>query len=176
MQVYNNDLDALQLAIKSEEDGYNFYTKISENSTNKIVKDTFVSFAGDELNHKKAINSFYRALSGGRVPHIFLSSKQEMTLKKAMSIFQNADRSYGDHTRPDSDIVEPYKIAAEFERNGIDFYKNLSSNSKNEKTKQLYNYLVKMEIGHKEILDNMITYLENSDIWFFENEKWLIEG
>ena len=33
-----------------------------------------------------------------------------------------------------------------------------------------------MEEKHKEVLDNMMEYLNNPGDWFFEQERWTIEG
>lgn len=176
MQKYSDDIEALQLAMQSEEEGYNFYSELSEKSENRLVKETFNKFAMDEVYHKKVINNFYESLTDGKEPDIHFSSENEGSLQKAKTIFENAEEKIGESARADADVVEPYKLAVKFERDGVDFYNKLRGKSKNSKTIKLYDYLTQMEAAHKEILDNMIDYLENPGMWFFENERWSIEG
>ncbi|MGR3319310.1 MAG: ferritin family protein [Candidatus Anammoxibacter sp.] len=164
------------LAIKTEEDGYNFYKKGAEEAKSRLVKETFKSFAEDEQKHKLAIEKFYNSLEKNerfQVREIFgVCSSRSL----ARSIFEKADEKVGESVKAESDVVEPYKMASKLESDGIEFYKNLSNTVTNESEKELYRLLMRMEESHKEILDNMIEYLDNPGDWFFEQERWSVES
>ena len=167
---------SFNLAVKTEEDGYNFYKKGAEKAKNRLVKETFKSFAEDEQKHKAAIEKFYNSLEKNEkfdVREIFgVCSSRSL----ARSIFERADEKINESVKAESDVVEPYKMASKLESDGIEFYKNLSDTSINESEKELYSVLMKMEVAHKEILDNMIEYLDNPGSWFFDQERWSIGG
>ncbi|MGR3179013.1 MAG: ferritin family protein [Candidatus Anammoxibacter sp.] len=164
------------LAIKTEEDGYNFYKEGAAKAKNRLVKETFKSFAEDEQKHMVTIEKFYNSLEKNekfQVREMFgVCSSRSL----AKSIFERADEKVGESVKAESDVVEPYKMASKLESDGIEFYKNLSDTSINESEKELYSVLMEMEMAHKEILDNMIEYLDNPGSWFFDQERWSIEG
>ncbi|MGR3220875.1 MAG: ferritin family protein, partial [Candidatus Anammoxibacter sp.] len=161
---------------KTEEDGYNFYKEGAEKAKNKLVKETFKSFAEDERKHMVTIEKFYNSLEKNekfRVREMFgVCSSRAL----AKSIFERADEKVSESVKAESDVIEPYKMASKLESDGIEFYKNLSDTSINESEKELYSVLMEMEMAHKEMLDNMIEYLDNPGSWFFDHEQWSIGG
>ncbi len=176
MENNTDELSALQLAIKSEEDGYEFYNETSEKSKNKLIKETFKQLALDELNHKKVITHFFDLLTEFREKDFNFDFENESNLEKVKTIFNNAEEKIGETTKAETDILEAYKVASDFERDGIAFYKKLQGSSRNKEAAKLYDFLMRMETGHKEILDNMIEYLGNPGYWFFDHEHWSIGG
>ena len=165
-----------QLAIKTEDEGYKFYKEGAEKASNKLVKETFKSFAQDELKHKAIINKFYDSLEKDEKIEVKEMLGVCSSYGLAKTIFEKADEKIEKALKAESDAVEPYRIASKLEKDGIDFYKNLCDTIKNDNEKELYAALMRMEESHKEVLDNMIEYLENPGSWFFEQERWSIEG
>ena len=164
------------LAIKTEEDGYNFYKKGAEEAKNKLVRETFKSFADDELKHKQIIVDFYNSLEKNETTEVREKLGACSSIELARTIFERADEKIGESVKADSDLIEPYKMASEFEDEGINFYKRLHESTISEKEKELYGALMHMEEKHKEVLDNMIEYLRDPGDWFFQQERWTIEG
>ena len=164
------------LAIKTEEDGYNFYKKISDEAENKLIRETFKSFAADEMKHKEIIINFYNALENNEAVEVPEKLGACSSIELARTIFERADEKVSESVKSDSDVIESYKMASKLEDEGIKFYKQLHESTISEKEKELYGALMHMEEKHKEMLDNMIDYLNNPGDWFFEQERWTIEG
>lgn len=52
-----NASEIFQFALQIEENGHNFYTKMSQKITNTEIKDLFVYLAKEEIEHKKKFES-----------------------------------------------------------------------------------------------------------------------
>lgn len=176
MEDISKKYGSYKIAIKTEEDGYKFYKEGSEKAKHKLVKETFRSFAEDELKHKEAIEKFYNSIDQNKESKVSKMFGVCNTFELAKTIFERAEEKIGESVKAASDVVEPYKMASKLESDGIKFYKNLCDTAMNENEKEFYGALMRMEEVHKEILDNMIEYLENPGDWFFEQERWSIEG
>jgi rubrerythrin len=50
--------DALDFAIRGEEESYAFYSEMASQMTNPVMAEVFEGFAGEELKHKEKLLSF----------------------------------------------------------------------------------------------------------------------
>ncbi len=177
MGNFNKELGSYTLAIKTEEEGYRFYKDAAEKSSDKIQKETFKSFADDELKHKEMIDAFYSSFEKGEAGDNDNLFGVCNTLEAVKTIFANAGENVDSICAGgNDDVIAPYRLASSLEGEAIDFYKDLSSKVINGREKELFEYLMRMEEAHKEILDNMIEYLINPGDWFFNQERWSIGG
>ena len=127
---------------KTEEDGYNFYKKVSEEAKNKLVKETFKSFADDELKHKEIIVDFYNSLEKNEKIELKERLGACSSIELAKTIFERADEKIGESVETDSDVIAAYKMASKLEEEGINFYKRLHESTitdKRERAIRIFN-------------------------------------
>ena len=174
----DEDLEVLQIAIKTEEDGLRLFKELAKKVQLQMAKDTFKSLAAQEMDHIMYIQEFYKSLkAGATLKNVdYLIKKQKSEREKMASVFTKALSSLKDQVSPTADDLEAYKLADEFELKAMKFYKEKSNQTDNELIKKFYDFLYKMEYQHHQMLDSAILYLENPEDWFQFQEKWVMEG
>jgi len=55
-------LEVLQLAVRTEVDGQEFYQKVSQKSSNRLAKELFQQLADEEDVHRRKFEEIYEAL------------------------------------------------------------------------------------------------------------------
>ncbi len=173
MKTKKSDLNALQLALKMERDGRNFFLEAKEKASHSLAKKTFQSLADWELEHMKIIERFHVSLKNRDK----WESVQGLQLKKGeairafKTIFEEL-REEIDRTVPaDADDLETYRMAIGIEDKLASFYQKLAREAANEGAKLFYEFMVDQEREHHRILDNSLQLLENPAQWF-EREEW----
>jgi len=173
METSKPDLKTLQLALKMESDGRNFFLEAKEKASHPLAKKTFQSLADWELEHMKIIERFHVSLKNRDK----WESVQGLQLKKGeairafKTIFEEL-REEIDRTVPaDADDLETYRMAIGIEDKLASFYQKLAREAANEGAKLFYEFMVDQEREHHRILDNSLQLLENPAQWF-EREEW----
>ncbi len=172
------DLEALQIAVKTEEDGHEFYLKAVERSSIDLAKQTFQSLADQELDHIDVIKKFYEKLRKG----VTIDEVDELIKGGAKqhdelgTIFTSSIKNVRDKVQPTTEDKEVYQTAIDLEVNAMDFYKKMKAETKDESACKFYSFLYDMEYWHHKVLDNSLTYLENPADWFHLQEGWTVEG
>jgi rubrerythrin len=156
-------VDILVYAIKMELDGEKYYKEQAELNRENSLFGVFMELAKDESDHAKiledkAIGSFYRSNAPVR------SSVQ--------NVFARSDMKEIPCVQDQADI---YKMALEKEKQSIDLYKKLSSESIGDK--EIYDYLIAQEEEHCEILEEIIKIASRPQEWvesaeFGEREEY----
>ncbi|MBD6955233.1 MAG: ferritin family protein [Thermoplasmata archaeon] len=133
--------ELLKLAIKSEEESYEFYMEAMKISNFSNVRDTLKELAEEELRHKSIIESLMR----GKIDVVenFKDLKLSDHLPKKETI------------REDSDLQEVLQVAMSRERNEYEFYINLKNSIKNKDVEKVLDFLANQELQHKAKLENM---------------------
>ncbi len=67
-------------------------------------------------------------------------------------------------------------VYAEYEKEGIDFYRKLSSEAKTDKEKQLFERLIHEEEDHYSIFANSYDFLKDTGNWFMWDDHSIVEG
>lgn len=172
------DLNALQLALTMEKDGYNFFKDAGNKAKNNLVKETFRSFAKWELEHIEFIKKLYQQLKGkGK----WLSMNQ-MPQKKGQAtatfktIFKEKHDHIDEHVKIDTTDLEAYKVARDIEDKAIIFYRKKANSTANDIAKKFYELMTDLEREHYQILDNSYRYFENPAQWNLEEESWMFDG
>jgi rubrerythrin len=133
--------ELLKLAIKSEEESYEFYMEAMKISNFSNVRDTLKELAEEELRHKSIIESLMRGKID--VMENFKDLKLSDHLPKKETI------------REDSDLQEVLQVAMSRERNEYEFYINLKNSIKNKDVEKVLDFLANQELQHKAKLENM---------------------
>jgi rubrerythrin len=173
----DEELEALKLALKTEQDGRTMYLNAASRISNPLAKSTLSTLADEELVHIKLIEDFYNNLKSGG------SGVLSAQLKKAVNydlrrktIFEAARGRMEKAIEADPDVFEAYKVAIKFEEDGAKMYEELAGKTGNNTARQMYVFLNGQENDHYRILAETLHYLENPNEWFIEQEKPHFEG
>jgi len=178
MNSISPDLEALQLALKMETDGYNFFKDASERIKNTLAKETFKSFADWELEHIEFIKKMYQELKekGKWISIEEMSQKKGAATSAIKTIFKKKHEEIDEHVKIDSSDLDAYRLARDIEDKAVVFYREKAESTDNEPAKQFYRFMIDLESEHYQILDSSYRYFENPSQWHLDEEGPLLDG
>ena len=178
MSDIQKSLEALALALRTEEEGYRLYKAGADQSNNEFVRKIFQQLFKDELMHMDLIKRFYGVLNqAGGWSQLSDEEKNYKGLSgEIRTIFSEAleNMKAGQKQVSEKDL-EVYQKAIEFEKNGVRMYSKLYLENSDEKAKKFYAFLRDMEQEHADVLDNTYQYLQNPDNWYLQQEGWTLD-
>ena len=158
--------EAVEAAIKFEQDGQAYYRDAAAKSTNRIVKDMFEALARDEDKHE----TWLREMASVSLD---LASHSKDLYDKLKGIYADAPAESTDSL---DDDIEAAKMAVDMEENSVKVYTDWAASSDTEELKELGNTLAGFEKYHVQLLQNAIFYLQQPSEWFTEEERWIFDG
>ena len=155
MTELDTALTALQVAIQTEIDGYNFYQRFSERTEDPNARAMFQRLAQDEVMHLELLRNTKAMLQdSGR-----WADYQGLPLKlvEGSPIFsrERVEQNIVDYTSDLSALRMAYLI----EKDAVDFYTRAAQKTGDPNGKRIFLDLVKMEQGHLDLLEGEYTYL-----------------
>jgi rubrerythrin len=178
MADLKKSLEALKLALKTEQEGYNLYKEGARQTQNEFVRDIFTQLFKDELMHMDLIKRFYAELNqSGSWAKLSAEEKDYKGLKgEIKTIFTRTLDAVlkGKETISNTDL-NVYQKAIDFENRGISMYGQLYKETVDEKAKNFYGFLRDMEQDHADVLDNTMQYLKDPKNWYLKNEGWTLD-
>jgi rubrerythrin len=178
MSDLQKSLEALKLALKTEEEGYNLYRMGAEQTGNELVKSIFHQLFKDELMHMDLIKRFYAQLNNSaNWGEILPSDKDYKGIKGEMkTIFsEQLNKLKGDNPQFTDNDIQVYLQAIDFEKKGVIMYDRFVKETDDMKAKQFYSFLRDMEQDHADVLDNTYQYLKNPESWYLRQEGWTLD-
>ena len=176
-EALSEELEALQFALKTEEDGYKYYKESSERTDHPVAKKFFTNLAEDEVEHIRLIKEFHHSLEqspdNGEVE---LPDAPGNPLKKLKTIFEEARENIKGNIPADTGILDVYKHAMDLETKAAEFYKKRRDVTKFERMKKMFDWLFHFESYHYQLLSETLSYLENPEQWYLNYEKSIFEG
>lgn len=171
-------LEALSLALKTEEDGYQFFSEMANKASNEFARKLFQTLAMDEMKHIALIKKFYEALvRQGKWEEIRKEDLKEFSsVNEIRTVFKEAveKAKKGEFPAAGSDI-EAYEHALKFEDDGATMYEELYQKSTDQAARVFYAFLRDMEQGHYDTFKRAIDYLKNPADYFILEEGWTME-
>ena len=159
---------ALEIALKMEKEGREFYLKAGQKSQNELGQKLFRSLADAELEHMEKIKQIHAALTGttrwpegetsfakGKLPH---------------TIFAEALDNLGRLVKATSDDLEALRTGMDLENKGLLFYLDRSGQATSSGEKQFYQALVAEERGHYLLLFDSYEYLTDPQAYLVRKE------
>ena len=178
MSELKESLEALKLALKTEEEGYKLYKFGADQAKNEFVKTIFTQLFKDELMHTDLIKRFYAHLNeSGDWSELTKGEKDYKGLKgEIQTIFSTELKrtTESDDKISESD-KEVYKKAIEFENNGVRMYAKFYNETDDDKAKKFYAFLRDMEQEHSDVLDDTYQYLNDPDGYYLRKEGWTLD-
>ena len=161
-------MNAIEIARKMETDAIKFYTEAAQKTKYPAGKQMFESIIVDEKRHLEIVNQLLKGLD----VHVV----DVHPMKNIKTVFEEMKDKMMEKVEATSDELEAFSIAMQMEKEGIEFYGKLSSESETEKEKALYEQLVKEEQQHYDIFANTYNFLNDTGNWFMWEEHSIVEG
>jgi len=155
----------LNSAIQFERDGFDFYTDAAKKAGTDLARGVFESLAQDELRHI----GFLRTLSTGEAT---VKSENESLAARLKPIFKAA----GDVVAGAEGDIAALGLGIEREVKAVEAYTAAAADADDDEFRALCEVLVGVEQGHRQLLENVVEYLEHPDSFFLREERWIVEG
>ena len=161
-------MNAIEIARKMETDAIKFYTEAAQKTKYPAGKQMFETIISDEKRHLEIVNQLLKGLD----VHVV----EVHPMKNIKTVFEEMKDKMMEKVEATSDELEAFSIAMQMEKEGLEFYRKLSSESETEKEKALYEQLVKEEQQHYDIFANTYNFLNDTGNWFMWEEHSIVEG
>jgi rubrerythrin len=153
-------MDALELAMKMEQDGENFYRELAEKASNSGFREIFNQLADDEVKHFQLFKSMQQS------PESF---KSTTILKYAANIFKQMIAK-DDLKNLDATQLELYQKAMDLEKKSQAFYLSHASGEGNKNQSQLFRKIAAEEEQHYFLLHNIYELVLRPQTWVENGE------
>jgi rubrerythrin len=165
---------ALELALKMETEGREFYLKAGQTSRNELGQKLFRALADAELEHMEKIKKIHDTISSKaswpEVKTTFTKSKLPHT------VFTEAIDNFGKLVKVTTSELEAIKTGMDMENKSLLFYLNRSGRAAVNGEKQFYQALVAEERGHYMLLLDSYEYLLDPQSYFVRTERHSLDG
>ena len=149
-------MNSWKFAIDMELDGERYYKEQANINKDNSLNVVCLMLAEDEKKHAQILTDKMDKKSFQLI--------DAQTLSKAKNIFDGI----GNIKIEDKEIASQldfYRIATEKEKQSIDLYKEYLFKAVGSEEKELFEYLIKQEENHYEVLDNMASLLIKPEEW-----------
>ncbi|NLJ40347.1 MAG: ferritin family protein [Clostridiales bacterium] len=151
----------LEFALKMELDGEKYYMEQAEKFKDTNLHIVFKALARDERKHADIIR--FRM---DRVAPDLLDSD---ALDQYRNVFQGAG-DFKSAIKFTLDQLDIYYLALEKEQESIDLYKKMLSEAANYYDQRTFQFLIKEEESHLEILDDIVSHVSKARDWVEDAE------
>lgn len=161
-------MNAIEIAIKMETDAIKFYKEAVEKCNHAVGKKMFLSIVEDEKRHLDMLSELLKGLD--------LKIREASPMKVMKTIFEEMKHEMMERVEATKDELEAFKIAADMEKHGIEFYKKAVSEAPTEKEKRLFERLVHEEEQHYAVFANTYFFMSDTGSWFMWEEHSIVDG
>lgn len=144
----------LRLAIQTEIDGHEFYTRAAQRTADPAGQELFRSLAADEVDHRQLLEAQLASLQAGRG---WQSHKALETHAERAPLF-SPERLEQDVSAYTADL-SALRMAMLIEADAVAFYGKAAEEADDELARSLFLDLVKMEQGHQAALQREYDFL-----------------
>lgn len=147
--------ELLKQAIRSEIDGYRFYTYLAEKTVNRDARRKLTTLATDEKRHEAALKGIYRKVYG--------EDASEIPEKGIGVLSEFFNRPEG---REGMTEIQYIDMAIEAELVATRFYKEGADATPDEEIRKIYQGMAAEEFSHYESLQAEKAALGDNYYWF----------
>jgi len=167
-------LAALQVAIKMEVDGKEYYLKANHESSSELGKKLLQSLAAEEDVHRRKFEEIYNALRAKKFWSV--TDFKPDGGKRLRTIFARATEAMGSSAKTLDTELDAVNIAMGMENKTHDFYEGQSKNALYDAEREFYEILAGEEREHYLILADYYEYIKDPAGWFVMKEHRLDAG
>ena len=149
-------MNVLEFAINMELEGEKYYKKQAEKNNDNGLKDIFLMLAKDENDHAKILQN-----KSNNLPYELNNNE---TLSEAKNLFKGI-KDFKNEIKLNPDQLDLYRVALEKEKESIDLYEKLLSQSEDNESKKLFEFLIDQEKDHYTTLEEIVSQLNKSNDW-----------
>lgn len=143
--------EIIKFAIKKEEEAYELYTGVAQNTKSPAVKKLMEEIANDELGHKKALEDLSKA---DELLNYDIEQVPDLQISNVLIAHPIDEKS---------DIQEVLTFAMKEEKAAYELYMQMSKAAANEKHVVIFEKLGQMELIHKNKLESLYDDMFYSD-------------
>jgi rubrerythrin len=174
MPEHVSDIEKVELALKTEQDGHMFYQTASKNTSHKLARAAFELLGKEELKHVALIEGLGKQLGGqGELPPDLEAVTRNALESDLKTIYSNAHEEQIDE---EMDPATAYEKAIELEKKITGLYAQYSRECDDEAARRLFAVLHKEEEHHLSLLEDMHAYLTKPDQWFIDRDGIMLDG
>jgi len=142
----------LEFAINMEHDGEKFYKRQAEINKDNSLNTVFLLLEKDEAHHAQILQNKFNELTDNN------------TLSQVNNVFKESKGFISEFEKIPNQL-DAYKFALEIERKSIDLYTSFLSESTDDQSKELFEFLIKQEKDHYTIFEELILLIERPEEW-----------
>lgn len=169
--------ELLHQAVQMEIDGREYYLAVAAGTHNPLARHTFETLAREEDRHRGYFEAYYTAAAAGRgwpaMDEIGIEAPDRV--QRAETVFSRA-AAQAKGVAPEADLPEAYSHAMEMERRTIEFYQELRDKLEGQAVREFLSFIVDQERQHLELLSRSLDVINEPETWFFDQERWVVEG
>ncbi|MDD5509646.1 MAG: ferritin family protein [Dehalococcoidales bacterium] len=167
-------LQVLQVAIKMEIDGKQFYLKASRESGNELGRKLLESLAAEEDVHRQNFEKIYDSI---RVKQGWPGTDFKPDEgKRLRTVFADAIEKTGTEVDAATTEIDAVKTAMAMENKTGDYYKVQGQAATHDAERNFYQALVAEERAHYLVLLDYYEYLSDPAGWFVRKEHPSLDG
>ena len=173
MPEHKTDRERVEFALKTEQDGHEFYQMAAKKLAHKLARAAFELLGKEELRHVALIEGLGQQLGGeGEAPTIETITRK--TLESGLkSIYESAQvESVPDEMDP----AVAYEKAIELEKEITGLYAQYAKECDDDGAKRLFTVLLQEEEHHLNLLEDMHSYLTKPEEWFISRDGIMLDG
>ena len=145
-------MNNLEFAINMEHDGEKSYKRQAEINKDNSLNTVFLLLEKDEAHHARILQNKFNELTDNN------------TLSQANNVFKESKGFISEFEKIPNQL-DAYKFALEIERKSIDLYTSFLSESTDDQSKELFEFLIKQEKDHYTIFEELILLIERPEEW-----------
>ncbi|MCK4409936.1 MAG: ferritin family protein [Candidatus Eisenbacteria sp.] len=173
MPEHNTDRERVEFALRTEQDGHEFYQMACQKVTDRLARTAFRLLGREELRHAELIEGLGQQLGGeGEAPTIETVTRKtlESDLK---TIYASAQEG---RIEDEMDPAAAYEKAIELEKQTTSLYAEYAGECDDDGAKRLFAVLLKEEEHHLSMLEDMYAYLTKPEEWFIDRDGIILDG
>lgn len=161
-------MNVFEFAIKMENDAEKLYAEQAELNKDNNLGVVFGMLAKDEGKHAEILQKKFADLP--------FELDQDETLTTEKNVFDGTE-SFKNELTERTDQLDAYRGALEKEKESVALYEELLGKASDDKEKLLFEYLIKQEQRHRNILEDLVVLVSRPIEWvedaeFGEREKY----
>jgi len=171
-------LDILKLGREKESQRQAAYEDAARAASNPLAVNTFSALAKEEQKHARYLEAYYQkqVANEGWPPPAEMGVEDVGLAETVKQVIAAANAQIKDVALRHEDLTDVYNAAMAAERESIQLYSDGLDKATDPNAKAFFTILVKAERWHLELLSNSQEYLDDTSMWNFEEEQWIVEG
>lgn len=149
-------MNVLEFAINMELEGEKYYKKQAEKNNDNGLKNIFLILAKDENDHAKILQN-----KSNNLPYELNNNE---TLSAVKNLFEGI-KDFKNEIKQTPEQLDLYRAALEKENESIQLYEKLLSEANDDKSKDLFKFLINQEKDHYTTLDELVSQLNKCNDW-----------